>query len=363
MGEMHDHNFHGLFSLSSNISYFEDLLHSFRSGGPARIRLRFLLDNKLRVSPDGKPRINLMLYWNSQDNSIEFSYPWIAPILAKLVVAEDNSEFTFRFNKNYLRFSKIVAEGWELIDIFRSMLQLSLIERGMCMIHGAAISLDDEGILIPSFGNTGKTSSAWLLAKEGAGFVTDEFAILDPEGRCFGFPCSSLVSPSLIKAAGLRLTKKQSLSLRLREASSKILSTRFAPGGLKLPPENNFKTSDRVLITRLAFIQNGLDDLRELDNAEAFSRLRAIQDYELNWRSNPYIIARAFFHTSFNPQVVSAREEVIIRKLISRVRGSYLVSSSEGLHYQRIKKIPEMFPAQEQPPSHPVPPAIVSLTS
>ena len=346
---MNKYNFHGLFSLSTNISYFEGLLHSFRGSEDANIRLRFLLDPELRVSTRGKPTVNLMLHFNSQDNSIEFSYPWFTSIVAKLVFTEDGSQFTFSFNKNYLRFSNVVAEGWEVIDVFRSLLQLSLISRGMQMVHAAAVSLGDEGILIPTFGNTGKTTTAWMLAKRGAGFVTDEFAILDSEGRCFGFPCSSLVSAGLVKAADLRLTRRQSISLRIRDARSRILSTRFAPGGVKLYPDDIFKTRDRVEITSLAFIQNGLEDLRQVDAKEAYTLLRAVQDYELNWRSNPYIIARSFFYPTFNADDISAREEVMMKNLISGVRGSYLVSSSKGLHYQSIERIAQTLPIEAQP--------------
>jgi len=341
-----------LFSLYTNVPYFEGLLHSFRSNEDARIKLRFELDKSLKIATQGKPVVNLMLYHNGTDDSIEFVYPWITPIVAKLVYPDTGSDYSFVFNRNYLRFSNLVAEGWELIDIFRSLLQLSLIEHGMYMVHGAAINLGEEGILVPSFGNTGKTTTAWMLATRGAGFVTDEFAILDSEGRCFGFPCSSLVSSGLVKTAGLRLTKKQKLTLRVRDTRSKILSTRFAPGGVKLYPDDLFKTSDRVAITRLAFIQNGLDDLRQIDDEQAYILLRAIQDYELNWRSNPYIIARSFFRPIFNPTNVSAKEEKILKLLISRVRGSYLVSSSKGLHYQAIEKIPQTFPAEEQPIRH-----------
>ena len=64
------------------------------------------------------------------------------------------------------------------------------------------------------------------------------------------------------------------------------------------------------------------------------------------------IIARSFFRPSFNPTEISAREEKIMKLLISQVRGSYLVSSSKGLHYQTIEKIPETFPMEEQAISH-----------
>src|SRR5438034_11168344 len=69
-------------------------------------------------------------------------------------------------------------------------------------------------------------------------------------------------------------------------------------------------------------------------------------------RMGCYIIARSFFRPSFNPTDISAREEKIMKLLISQVRGSYLVSSSKGLHYQTIEKIPQKFPIEEKPVSH-----------
>ena len=336
---MYKYNFHELFSLSTNTSYFEGLLHTFKSDKDGKIRLQFLLDNNLRVSTQGKPNINMMLYHNAQDNSIEFSYPWIVPVVAKLVFADDYLSYTFSFNKNYLRFSKIVAEGWELIDVFRSLIQISLIKAGMYMVHGAAVSLGDEGILVPSFGNTGKTMTSWMLAKRGAEFLTDEFAILDSQGNCYGFPCSSLVSGPLVEAAELRLTRKQGLSLWLRELMSKVLSTRFAHGGIKLYPDQIFKTRDEAAITRIVFIQKGLDDIRTVDPDEVITLLTAVQDYEMNWRANPYIIAQSFFRPDFNSRGLSSNEAEIMRSIVSRAKAAYLVSSSNGSHFEFIEKI------------------------
>src|SRR5881628_1985461 len=64
------------------------------------------------------------------------------------------------------------------------------------------------------------------------------------------------------------------------------------------------------------------------------------------------IIARSFFRPSFNPTEISAREEKIMKLLISQVRSSFLVSSSKGLHYQTIEKIPQTFSMEVEPVSH-----------
>jgi len=219
------------------------------------------------------------------------------------------------------------------------------------MVHGAVVVLGEEGILIPSFGNTGKTTTSWMLAIRGARFVTDEFAILDSEGMCFGFPCSSLVTSRLVRASGIQLTNRQSVSLHLNGIRSKLLSSRFAPGGVKLYPDKFFRTSERVAITRIVFIQNGFDDLRQVKSEEAVKLLRSIQEYEMNWRANPFVIARSFFQPTFDPQTISAKEERTLKTLASRVRGSYLVSSLNERHYRAIEEISRIFKAIEQPPT------------
>ncbi len=187
-----------------------------------------------------------------------------------------------------------------------------------------------------------KTSTAWMLAKRGAEFLTDEFAIVDSQLNCFSFPCSSLASSRLIKASGMRLTRVQSLSLRFRDLRSKILSTRFAPGGIRLYPDQVFKIRDKVLLRGIVFIQNGVDDCRRVSADEALTLLGAVQDYEVNWKSNPYILAQSFFRPEFTRTDLLLRERRILENLISGVTCSYLVSSSKGLHFQIIEKIPQM---------------------
>ncbi len=233
--------------------------------------------------------------------------------------------------------SGLVAEGWELIDVFRSLLLTSLIQQGMYMNHGAAVRINEECILIPSFGNTGKTSTSWMLAKRGAEFLTDEFAILDDKANCYGLPCSSLLSSSVISYLKLSLTGREKLSLRLNDAKSKIFSTRFAPGGIKIYPDRVFKLSDKAKVTKMVFIQNGVDFAKRIDLREALARLRAVQSYELNWKANPYIIAYSFFSTRFDVSQLSSREEEFLEALVSRVNEFYVVSSSSGSHYAMIE--------------------------
>ena len=333
----YSYNFHNFFSLTTNIDYFDGLLHAFKSTGiaDAKISFRFVLDNKLKISLLNKPVFNMMLGYDAQTDSVEFVYPWIRPVCARLTFGREGFQFTF--NKNYLRFSRIVAEGWEVIDVFRSLLMVYLIKSGMYMAHSAAIKLDDEGILIPSFANTGKTTTAWMLCMRGAQFLTDELAVLDSRGNCLSLPCSSLLTSGLAKSLGLNLTRNQKLSMQIGRLKSKLFSVRFAAGGLRLYPEDFFEVCDDVKITKVAFIQNGVDDFRKMTFDEAVGRLMAIRNFDLGWNSNPYLIAESFFNPTFNFEELLKTERKFVTSFLSKLEEIYLISSSNGSHYKALE--------------------------
>lgn len=279
-----------------------------------------------------------MLFHEPNSETIEFMYPWLRPIFAKLDFGKHG--FTFTFNKRYLTLSNIVAEGWELIDVFRSLLEIYLIQNGMYMLHAAAIKLRDEGIIFPAFGNTGKTSTSWMLSKNHAEFLTDEFAIIDSKGNCYGLPCSSVVSKSSVARFGIKLNRKQSLVLFFNELKSKVLSTRFALGGIKIYPDSLFQVCSSARITKMAIIQNGPGFVRRLAASEALTRIRAIQDYEFGWKANPYVLALSYF-TDLDLDSLARRECEFLRNLIEIVPDQYVVSSSSGEHYKSILNILE----------------------
>src|SRR5256885_1289737 len=206
-----------------------------------------------------------------------------------------------------------------LLHAFRSLLMVYLIKSGMYMAHSAAIKLGDEGILIPSFANTGKTTTAWNLCMRGAKFLTDELAVLDSRGNCLSLPCSSLLTSGLAKSLGLTLTRNQKLSMQIGSLKSKLFSVRFAAGGLRLYPEDFFQVCDDVKITKVAFIQNGVDDFRKMTFDEAVGRLMAIRNFELGWNSNPYLIAESFFNPTFDLEELLKTERKFVTSFLSKL--------------------------------------------
>jgi hypothetical protein len=340
------YNFNDIFTLETNILYFEGMFHSFKevknnnnenfrqSSSIAPFRFEFFLDKKLEIDTSGKEKVNLMFYYNREDGSIEFRYPWFRPISARLEFL--NQGFRFTFNKNYLRFSNVVAEGWELIDVFRSVLLSFLVRNKKYMLHAAAVRLGDRGILLPAWGNTGKTSTSWMLAKNGGEFLTDEFAVIDSTvGICYGFPCSSLVSGATAKRFGIKFTLKERASLLFSDTKSKIVSSRFAPGGIKIYPDRLFKCADKAKITELAIIENGPDSFKSIGKHEAFLKIKSIQDYEFGWKSNPFLLAKSFF-SGYDLNSLGAIENTLLENFLDSLEEINIVSSRSGEHFKTL---------------------------
>lgn len=344
---------HGIFSLNSNIPYFESMLHAFRTNDETqeKFSLEFLLDPDLRISTAGKERINIMFYRDVHDDSIEFDYPWLRPICAKLTFSENLRRYTFSFNKNYFRVSQAIGQGWRLVSIFRNLLQVNLVRHKMIMLHGGVVRIGDKGFLMPSVENTGKTTTVWMLAKRGAHFVTDEHSIHDMDGWCYGIPSSSSVTPATARAVGLELGKRERMALALAGLKGGVLTVHFTSGGIGVYPERFFKVSKKTRISRIVIIQNGPDFTEKISRSEALAKIKAIQSYEFSWRNDPYLLARSYFNSDFDISLLSSQEEDLLKGILSRPGDISLVSSSNREHYKAIEKIAGVNPEASLEPT------------
>ncbi len=337
---MYEYNVHGIFSLTSNVPNFERMLHAFRATSLAQPSdFRFHLKGDLRIFTKGKERINVMFYRDPHDDSIELDYPWLVPIRATLAFQEKPPRYNFSFNRNYLRVSQIIGGGWRLLNTFRSLLQLYLIRKNMLMLHGAAIKIGDAGILIPAIENTGKTTTAWMLARRGAQFGTDEHVIVDRDGGCYCIPGSSSITRTTARAVNIPLSTREKISLLLNHLKGKLLTVHLTSGGIGVYPQRMFSLCSEMKLAKIAIIQNGPDFVREIPPDEAFAKIRTIQSIEFAWRTDPFIQARSFFDTNFNANALSSIEDNLLRSVIAKAQGLYLVSSSNGQHYREIEKL------------------------
>lgn len=75
-----------------------------------------------------------------------------------------------------------LEEAAELVvsDLERHVARQS---RGFVLVHAGAVVWKGRAILLPGRSHAGKSSLVAALLAEGAGYLSDEFAVIDPEGR------------------------------------------------------------------------------------------------------------------------------------------------------------------------------------
>lgn len=75
-------------------------------------------------------------------------------------------------------------------DRLESDLGLFAVERltGLVAVHAATLVIDGSAMLLPGRSHAGKTTLALALAEAGATLASDEYALVDREGRVTGWP-------------------------------------------------------------------------------------------------------------------------------------------------------------------------------
>jgi len=335
------YNVHGIFSLKSNTTYFEGMLHAFKTDKERRsaLNFEFRMDPDLRISREGKERINIMFYHDQVDNSIEVDYPWVRPICAKLVFSDEERNCLFLFNGNYMKVSRLVGGCWRLISIMRALLQMNLIRSNMILVHGGVVRIGGQGILIPGVENTGKTTTVWSLAKNGAQFVTDEYSIFDEDGQSYGIPGNSSLTKTTARAIGLKFRRSERVLLTLADIKGKVLTIHLSSGATSVPPERFFKICGKTLVSASTIIQNGIDSTKRIGFEEALARIKAIQLFEFGWRNHPFLLAYSFFNPTFDLTRLYSREDDILALVLTKIQRFYLVSSSKRDHNKAIESI------------------------
>ncbi len=84
----------------------------------------------------------------------------------------------------------------DLLPFVGPLIHWQMLQRGATTIHGASVAVDGQGILMPAWGGTGKTSAiVELLKLPGSAFMGDDFAIIRGDGMLLSYPKPFFVYP------------------------------------------------------------------------------------------------------------------------------------------------------------------------
>ncbi len=76
------------------------------------------------------------------------------------------------------------------------LIQHALLSKGHGLIHAAAIAVSNQGVAIPAWGGTGKTSAIVELTRlPGVSFMSDDYCILSGTGELLSYPKPFFVYP------------------------------------------------------------------------------------------------------------------------------------------------------------------------
>lgn len=84
----------------------------------------------------------------------------------------------------------------DLLPFVMPLVHWKMLERGAATIHGASVAVNGQGILMPAWGGTGKTSAVMELFKlPDSSFMSDDFAIICRDGTLLSYPKPFFIYP------------------------------------------------------------------------------------------------------------------------------------------------------------------------
>ena len=90
----------------------------------------------------------------------------------------------------------ILSASRDLTPYVMPIVQWILLCKGATFIHGASVSVEGKGVLMPAWGGTGKTSAVMELLKiNGSAFMSDDISIIHKENKVFSFPKPFFIYP------------------------------------------------------------------------------------------------------------------------------------------------------------------------
>src|SRR5207245_1819748 len=121
----------------------------------------------------------------------------------------------------------------DVLDAFESHVQLTVAEYAprRVFVHAGVVGWKDRAILIPGLSHSGKTTLVDQLIRAGATYYSDEYAVLDKQGRVHPYP-RPLGIRSSNSPAGTKV-RAEEIGARIGSKPLRVelvVSTKYKPG-------------------------------------------------------------------------------------------------------------------------------------
>lgn len=144
----------------------------------------------LKIWPD-----DLEKYIPHKINDAKGLYLWQEDFLALSILYNENRIEAYDRNSSTMFFSasdfsqdSVAKYGHLFVQLFSAALE----EKDACLVHAAAIGMQQKGVLIVGKGGAGKSTLAISSLLQGCDYISDDYTVLKQSSKLFAFPIYSI---------------------------------------------------------------------------------------------------------------------------------------------------------------------------
>ena len=307
-------------------------LDNYAESSASKINISFSVDPHLSKLDHLTQRFHYC-YGAENAEEVYFERPLGLGLNARLHCKNLMTDPQIRVNKTYYKFIKSKIDntfppGVHLADT----LSLLLLKNNYIPLHCAAISSNNEGIVLAAPPDTGKSITTMLAVKRGYGFLSEDIAVADDK-----YVYSNPQTTTFYNIPGFKTNHS------LRQMLFRFLAAYTpTPGYFVRPPTariydimKDVKIDLKAPIKYIFILAKGRDTLEELDSKEALRRILIINRNEFSYHKNTLLFAYSYFNRSLNINALMQKEERLIENMTSKVK-SYLVQSADAANFINI---------------------------
>ena len=206
-----------------------------------------------------------------------------------------------------------------LSKLARLIFMIKLIRKGYAVCHATAMSEGDNARLFVGFGGTGKSTIVAALVDQGYDFLTDDFAIVDAAGQIHCYP--DWHGPYAERSG-------------LSAARYIVHTPSHSVAGLRI--------RNRAAVNSIVFIERGLEEVVELDEAEAIRRINLINEAENErlWNSplSPILRHYSYLYPAFSFEDMATRNRETVHAFVRKSR-RYVVLRFRSADLANIRQL------------------------
>ena len=305
--------------------YFDNYIES----PPSKINISFSVDADLSKLDHLTQKFHFC-YGAKNAEEVYFERPLGFGLSAKLHCKNLMTDPQICVNSTYyklIRFKldNVFPPGVHLADT----LSLLLLKNNYIPLHCAAISSNNEGIVLVAPPDTGKSMTTMLAVKKGYGFLSEDIAIADDQ-----YIYSNPKTATFYHTPGINTNRslRQKLT-RFLDSNMPMLSYFITPQAARIYEiMKDIKIDLKVPIKYIFVLGKGGDALEELDSKEALRRILTINRNEFSYHKNSLLFAYSYFNRSLDINAFMRKEEKMIEDMTGKVK-SYLVQSADSADF------------------------------